>query len=126
MIRSFSHSADLRIIDAHNLTIDESILTGESTSVSKDIDKINGNNLVISDQSNMAFSGTTVVTGRAKAIVVSTGINTEIGKIAHSINSTKEEIEAIALKDEKLEQYTNGKQIKKIIVVPGRIVNIVV
>jgi leucyl-tRNA synthetase len=47
-------------------------------------------------------------------------------KISYSANSTKEEIEAIALKDEKLEQYTNGKQIKKIIVVPGRIVNIVI
>ena len=84
-------SADLRLIETHNFMVDESILTGESVQVSKNAHAIKGDNLIISDQSNMAFSGTTVVTGRAKAIVVSTGLYTEIGKIAHSISETKEE-----------------------------------
>jgi len=105
-------SADLRIVEAHNFMIDESILTGESVQVSKNANLINGDNLIISDQSNMAFSGTTVVTGRAKAIVVSTGLNTEIGKIADSISNTKDEKSPLTLRVEKL-----SKQISILVVI---------
>jgi len=112
-------SADLRIIEAHNFMVDESILTGESVQVSKNSDVISGHNLVISDQSNMAFSGTTVVTGRATGIVVSTGINTEIGKIAHSISETKEEKSPLTLRVEKL-----SKQISILVVVVAIIIMI--
>ena len=80
-------SADLRIIEAHNFTVDESILTGESLAVNKHADVLKGEKLAINDQKNMLFSGTSVVTGRAKAIVVATGLNTELGKIAHTINN---------------------------------------
>lgn len=95
-------SADLRIIEAHNLTIDESILTGESIHVSKNSEVIKKENLIISEQTNMAFSGTTVVTGRAKAIVVGISLNTEIGKIADSINNTNEEKSPLTIRVEKL------------------------
>jgi len=112
-------SADLRIIEAHNFMVDESILTGESVQVSKTTEVIDGDNLVISDQNNMAFSGTTVVTGRAKAIVVGTGLNTEIGKIAHSISVTKDEKSPLTLRVEKL-----SKQISLLVVVVAIIIMI--
>ena len=112
-------SADLRIIEAHNFMVDESILTGESIQVSKSVEVINGDNLVISDQNNMVFSGTTVVTGRAKAIVVSTGLHTEIGKIAHSISVTKDEKSPLTLRVEKL-----SKQISLLVVVVAIIIMI--
>ncbi|MBR6641833.1 MAG: calcium-translocating P-type ATPase, PMCA-type, partial [Clostridia bacterium] len=95
-------SADMRIVEAHNLTIDESILTGESVQVSKNSDTVNKENVLIAEQSNMAFSGTTVVTGRAKAIVVSIGLQTEIGKIADSINNAEEEKSPLTIRVEKL------------------------
>ena len=104
-------SADLRIIEAHNFMVDESILTGESVQVSKHSNVLEGDKLIISDQTNMAFSGTTVVTGRAKAIVVSTGLYTEIGKIAHSISEAKDEKSPLTLRVEKL-----SKQISALVV----------
>ena len=97
-------SADMRIVEAHNLMIDESILTGESVQVSKNSEVINKTNVIISEQSNMAFSGTTVVKGRAKAIVVGIGLATEIGKIADSINNTEEEKSPLTIRVEKLSQ----------------------
>ena len=112
-------SADVRIIESNNFMVDESILTGESVQVSKNAHTIAGDNLVISDQSNMAFSGTTVVTGRAKAIVVSTGLYTEIGKIAHSISTTKEEKSPLTLRVEKL-----SKQISALVVIVAIIIMI--
>ena len=84
-------SADLRIIDAHNLTIDESILTGESISVEKNAKILPNKSLQITSQKNMAFAGTTVVTGRSHAIVVGVGLGTEIGKIATTLEETEEE-----------------------------------
>ncbi len=95
-------SADMRIVDAHNLMIDESILTGESVHVNKNAEIIEKDNVLIADQTNMAFSGTTVVTGRAKAIVVGIGIHTEIGKIADSINNAEEEKSPLTIRVEKL------------------------
>jgi P-type E1-E2 ATPase len=67
----------------------------------------------------MAFSGTTVVTGRAKAVVVSTGLYTEIGKIAHSISEAKEEKSPLTLRVEKL-----SKQISALVVVVAIIIMI--
>ena len=95
-------SADLRIIEAHNFTVDESILTGESLAVNKHADPIKTDKLSISDQKNMLFSGTSVVTGRAKAIVVATALKTELGKIADTINNTKEELSPLTIRVNKL------------------------
>jgi len=94
--------ADMRIIESHNLTVDESILTGESIHVLKNNEIIKGDNISISEQTNMLFSGTTVVTGRAKAIVTSIGIKTEIGKIADSINNTESQKSPLTIRVEKL------------------------
>lgn len=90
---------DARIIFANNLKIDEASLTGESVGVSK-IDaavKSSGSmeveeKLVISDQKNMIFKGTNVLSGNAMAVVVATGLHTEIGKIAQKISTIDTEI----------------------------------
>ena len=95
-------SADLRIIEAHNFTVDESIFTGESLAVNKHADPIKDDKLAISDQKNMLFSGTSVVTGRAKAVVVATALKTELGKIADTINNTKEELSPLTIRVNKL------------------------
>ena len=70
--------ADARIIEAHNLQIDESTVTGESGVVTKTHEAL-VNEAVISDQRNMLFKGTHIVTGAGKAIVVATGIQTHLG-----------------------------------------------
>jgi len=81
--------ADCRLLSVHSnsFRVDQSILTGESESVSKDVDAIKDQQAVKQDQVNMLFSGTTVVTGTAHAVVVLTGSNTAIGDIHESITA---------------------------------------
>ena len=112
-------SADLRIIEAHNFTVDESILTGESLAVNKHADPIKDDKLSISDQKNMLFSGTSVVTGRAKAIVVATALKTELGKIADTINNTKEELSPLTIRVNKL-----SSQISILVIVVALLITI--
>lgn len=83
--------ADARIIESSRLKIEESALTGESVPVDKNSDIIK-KNVQIGDQANMLFSSTTVVGGTVTAIVTSTGMQTEIGKIADLIKSAEEEV----------------------------------
>ena len=113
-------SADMRIVESHNFMVDESILTGESIQVSKTSEVIEKTNLSINDQNNMVFSGTNVVTGRAKAIVVSIGLNTEIGKIANSINNTEEEKSPLTIRVEKF-----SKQISMLVLVIAIVITII-
>ncbi|MEM2081022.1 MAG: HAD-IC family P-type ATPase [Candidatus Bathyarchaeia archaeon] len=80
--------ADARIFEAINLEIDESMLTGESTPVKKAVGVL-PKDLPVADRANMAFSGTIVTRGRGKAVVVATGMKTEIGKIAKLIKETE-------------------------------------
>ena len=82
-------SADARIIEYENLQIDESSLTGESTPVLKKNKTIN-KTINLADQKNLVFSGTLVTQGTAKALVCSTGMKTEIGKIATLVQEVKE------------------------------------
>ncbi|KAK5306817.1 hypothetical protein LTR99_002509 [Exophiala xenobiotica] len=81
--------ADCRLLSIHsnNFAVDQAILTGESESVSKDTRPVQDVQAVKQDQVNMLFSGTTVVTGHAAAIVVLTGSSTAIGDIHESITS---------------------------------------
>lgn len=94
-------SADLRIIESHNLTIDESILTGESLAVEKNSKTLANKEVAISSQTNMAFAGCSVVTGRACCIVTSVGLSTEIGHIAKTLNETEEEKSPLTIRVEK-------------------------
>ncbi|KAF9357263.1 hypothetical protein BGX26_004006 [Mortierella sp. AD094] len=81
--------ADCRVLEitSSNFRIDQALLTGESVSVNKITDIVNDSRAVKQDQINMLFSGTTVVLGKAKAIVVQTGSETAIGDIHKSITS---------------------------------------
>ena len=76
-------AADGRIIENFSLQVNESSLTGESESVNKFIDIIEKEEIALGDQKNMVFSGSLVTYGRALVVVTATGMNTEIGKIAH-------------------------------------------
>ena len=85
--------ADMRIIVNHSLRVEESALTGESIAVDKQEEKIDSKEKVaIADRTNMLYSGSSVVYGRGEAVVVATGMNTELGKIAEAISSQKAEI----------------------------------
>lgn len=94
-------SADLRLVKVHNFMVDESILTGESVQVEKSAELIDKKDAAISAQTNMAFSGTAVVSGRAEAVVVGIGLDTELGKIADSLANTKEEKSPLTIRIEK-------------------------
>ncbi|TSC93104.1 MAG: cation transport ATPase [Candidatus Berkelbacteria bacterium Licking1014_7] len=72
--------ADLRIIESKGMALNEAILTGESKPVTKTIQAI-GKTSILAEQTNMAFAGTTVATGKGRGIVVATGSSTEMGKI---------------------------------------------
>ena len=83
-------AADGRIIDNFSLQVNESSLTGESEGVNKIAEIIDAENVALGDQKNMVFSGSLVTYGRANVVVTSTGMNTEIGKIAALMNQTQQ------------------------------------
>jgi len=104
-------TADARVIESYNLQVDESILTGESVSVTKNSDVIL-EDTILSERKNMLYAGTSVITGRCKAVVVKTGIDTEIGLIAKQVSDTKEEKTPLTIR---MAKFT--KQISLLIVV---------
>ncbi len=106
--------ADCRVLAIHSnsFSVDQAILTGESESVGKDTGAVKVENAVKQDQTNMLFSGTTVVTGIATATVVLTGSNTAIGDIHESISA---QISAPTPLKEKLNDF--GDSLAKVITV---------
>jgi len=84
--------ADVRLLETQNLKIDEASLTGESEPVRKNAETIEKENPSLADKKNMAFKGTAVAVGTGRAIVVATGINTEIGGISINIAQINTEI----------------------------------
>jgi Ca2+-transporting ATPase len=84
--------ADARIIFSRNLKVDEASLTGESEPVHKIFDALTQTNLPTAEQKNMVFKGTHIVAGSGKAVVVATGFNTAVGKIAKEIAAIDTEI----------------------------------
>jgi P-type Ca2+ transporter type 2C len=81
--------ADMRLIESVNLRIEESSLTGESVPVDKDAGTLDKPGLETADRLNMAYAGTTVVSGRGRGIVVTTGMDTEFGRIARMLESVE-------------------------------------
>jgi Ca2+-transporting ATPase len=82
--------SDARLIETHNLKVEEAALTGESAPVDKKIEALDAKTPV-NDRKNMVFAGTIIAFGRAKAVVVTTGMQTEFGKIAQMVQTAKHE-----------------------------------
>jgi len=83
--------ADVRLVNVSRFATQEASLTGESTSVNKTAEKTDQAELAIADRKNMAFMGTSAVSGKANAVIVETGMNSELGKIAGLLQGTEEE-----------------------------------
>ena len=111
--------ADARLIECHNFQVDESALTGESLNITKNPETIN-EEVGLAERKNMIYAGTVVVTGRAKAVVTSTGVNTEIGLIADKVTKTEEEKSPLTIRIERF-----SKQITVIIIVIAIITSLV-
>ena len=79
--------ADVRLIEAVNLQIEEAALTGESVAVEKHAAPLSNPELALGDRKNLAYAGTAVTYGRGCAMVVATGMNTEFGKIAQMLQT---------------------------------------
>ncbi|MHA2227276.1 MAG: cation-translocating P-type ATPase, partial [Candidatus Hodarchaeales archaeon] len=84
-------AADARIFEASRLRVEEGLLTGESVPVDKTTALIDNERIPIADRTNLAFMGTTTVKGRGKALITSTGMNTEMGIIAQSTVESEEQ-----------------------------------
>ena len=84
--------ADIRLIDSKSLIVDESMLTGESTPIVKNHNEIIDSNAILAEQHNKVFMSTSILKGTGKGIVINTGMNTEIGKIASLIKNEKKNI----------------------------------
>ncbi|OWB73161.1 hypothetical protein B5S31_g2894 [[Candida] boidinii] len=87
--------ADLRLVDTTNFETDEALLTGESLPVAKVHKEVFHQIIPVGDRLNMAFSSSAVAKGRATGIAVSTGLNTEIGKIAKSLSGDNPNIRRV-------------------------------
>ncbi|MGQ9675082.1 MAG: cation-translocating P-type ATPase [Chloroflexota bacterium] len=82
--------ADARLIDATNLSVEEAALTGESVPVEKDARAVSTEEAPLGDRRSMVFMGTVVTAGRGRAVVVATGMQSELGRIADMIQSSEE------------------------------------
>jgi len=104
--------ADIRLVKVFSTTIriDQSILTGESVSVIKHTDVIPDPRAVNQDKKNILFSGTNVASGKARGIVIGTGLNTAIGKIRTEMSETEEVKTPL---QQKLDEF--GEQLSKVI-----------
>ena len=112
-------NADARVIEASNLQVDESLLTGESINVYKK-NTICKDNTILAERVNMLYAGCDVTLGRGKAIVVEAGINTEIGNIFRQVSDTEEEKTPLTIR---MEKFT--KQISILIVIIAIISSII-
>lgn len=79
-------AADARLVESHSLKAEESALTGESVPVDKDENLVCSQKAPLGDRRNMVFSGSSITMGHGKAVVVETGMTTQVGNIAHMIN----------------------------------------
>ena len=94
--------ADCRVIESASMKIEEAALTGESVPVEKHADVISlaegTDDVPLGDRKNMCYMGSTVVYGRGRAVVVGTGMNTEMGKIASALTSAKKELTPLQMR----------------------------
>lgn len=112
--------ADARILTSSGLKVEESALTGESVPVDKDSEAIIDADAPLGDQFNMVFSGCLITNGRATALVVATGMDTEMGKIANLLNTTKKAITPLQLRLHDL-----GKKLSIIALLAGALIFVI-
>ncbi len=102
-------AADSRLIEAHDLYVDESMLTGESRPVEKKADTVLEEDTPVADRINMVFAGTYIVRGSGKAVVVATGMSTELGKIASLVaEASREERTHLHIEMDRLAKQLGG------------------
>ena len=106
----FKVPADVRLLDANNLMSDESFLTGESIAAVK-VTGILSSSAVVSERKNIAFAGSGITSGRGTGVVVGTGSNTEVGKVAEHVNESESAKPPLVLR---MERFT--KQISIVVV----------
>lgn len=94
--------ADIRLLHTNELRVDEASLTGESVPVHKKSQSLSSEELEIGDQENMLFMGTMITQGNGQGIVVGTGMKTEMGKIAHLLQTTETLVTPLQLRLEQL------------------------
>jgi len=82
--------ADIRLIKSYEINVDESILTGESLSIRKDVIPLPPET-ILAERKNMLYKGTTITSGSGKGLVISTGLSTELGKIAITLSAIESE-----------------------------------
>lgn len=112
-------TADARLLTARNLTVNESVLNGESVAANKKVGTIS-KEVNLSERYNMVYSGTSVLTGRATAIVCNTGIKTELGTIAKTVLETKSEDSPLTIRMNKF-----SKQIALSIIILAIIITVI-
>ncbi len=111
--------ADIRLVSCTNLTVDESFLTGESVAVEKKTGALRGD-IVIGDRTNMGFAGSTVTTGRGVGVVVATGMDTEVGRIAENVTLSESAKPPLVIR---MERFT--KQITYLVVAASAILSVI-
>ena len=93
--------ADARVFECASMTVEEAALTGESVPVTKRLDKLNPGehgDVTLGDRKNMVYMGSSIAYGRGKAVVVATGMETEMGKIADAISQAEEGLTPLQIK----------------------------
>ena len=93
--------ADARVFECASMTVEEAALTGESVPVTKRLDKLNPGehgDVTLGDRKNMVYMGSSIAYGRGKAVVVATGMETEMGKIADAITQAEEGLTPLQIK----------------------------
>lgn len=111
--------ADIRLVSSSNLTVDESFLTGESVAVEKRTGALR-KDITIGDRTNMGFAGSTITSGRGVGVVVATGIDTEVGKIAENVTLSESAKPPLVLR---MERFT--KQITYLVVAASAILSVI-
>ncbi len=100
--------ADIRLLEVKNLAIDESLLTGESLATTKSFCQFPDRQAPISERTNMAYAGTTVMVGRAVGVVVGTGFQTEVAQIARTVAESGETKPPLVVRMDQFARYISG------------------
>jgi len=100
--------ADIRLLEVKNLAIDESLLTGESLATVKSVVPVSDSKTPISERTNVAYGGTTVMVGRGVGVVVEMGIRTEVAEIAKTVAESEETKTPLVLRMDQFARYISG------------------